>query len=84
MLVTGDRGDKVAYTNFRTEAHVATPRKLSSVASTLRMRTTIILAVSAMNSQGRFALIGAHQDGIDVGSMNGRTRLSKTLYCAHA
>ena len=39
----------------------------------------ITRAVAAMDSC--FTLIGAHQRGIAVGSMNGPTRFSKTLYC---
>ena len=62
--------------NFGTEAHVPTPRYGHYL---MHAHNHITPAVAAMYSY--FALIGAHQHGISLGSVNGRTRVSKTHYC---
>ena len=59
-------------TNFKTEAHVSTPR---SVQYLTYAHNHITRAVAAMDSC--FALTGAHQHSTAVESMDGRSRVSK-------
>ena len=58
--------------SFSTEAHVPTPRYGHYLT---HAHNHINPAVAAMDSY--FALIGAHQHGIALGSVNGRSRVSK-------
>ena len=62
--------------NFSTGAHVPTPWYGHYLT---HAHNHITPAVAAMDSC--FALIGAHQHGITLGSVNRRTRVSKTRYC---
>ena len=61
-------------TNFKTEAHVSTPR---SVQYLTHAHNHITRAVAAMDSC--FALTGAHQHSIAVESMDGRSRVSREI-----
>ena len=63
-------------TSLKQGAYIHQPRPGQYLTHT---HNHITRAVATMDSC--FTLIGAHQRGIAVRSMNGQTRVSKTLYC---